>query len=207
MTAILRCSDLCVAYGGRPVLSSVSLSLDVGFHGLWGANGTGKSTLLRVLSGTAKPDHGDVWIAGKHLTRDPVAARKGLAYVPDEAAVYPFMTGRDLMALCAWARGAPEIAPSLIEGFGLTPHLDKRYDALSLGTRRKMLIASAFIGEAAVLLMDEPANGLDASSRAFFSALLIERSRSACVLLSTHDGAFLEAQGATIIRQESLGVS
>ncbi len=70
-----------------------------------------------------------------------------------------------------------------------------------------MLIASAFIGEAAVLLMDEPANGLDASSRAFFSALLIERSRSACVLLSTHDGAFLEAQGATIIRQESLGVS
>ncbi|NVN05490.1 ABC transporter ATP-binding protein [Asaia spathodeae] len=207
MTAILRCSDLCVAYGGRPVLSSVSLSLGVGFHGLWGANGTGKSTLLRMLSGSARPDHGDVWINGKHLVRDDVAARQGLAYVPDEAAVYPFMTGHDLMALCAWARKAPDIAPPIIEGFGLAPHLDKRYDALSLGTRRKMLIASAFIGEPSLLLMDEPANGLDAQSHAFFGALLAEKSRTACVLLSTHDGAFLETMGATIIRQESLGAS
>ncbi len=117
------------------------------------------------------------------------------------------MTGRDLMALCAWARKAPTAPDSLIEGFGLRPHLDKRYDALSLGTRRKMLIASAFIGNAAVLLMDEPANGLDADSRNFFGALIAEKARSACVLISTHDSAFLETLGAMIIRQESLSTS
>lgn len=205
MSDRLRCSDLHVAFAGRPVLASINLSLDVGLHGLWGANGTGKSTLLRVLSGATTPDRGEVWIGGKSLARDSVAARSRLAYVPDDAMLYPFMTGWDLMELCAWARKAPGVPEAILKGFGLMLHLDKRYDALSLGTRRKMLIASAFVGTADVLLMDEPANGLDAASRAYFVDLLADTARSTCVLLSTHDSEFLSALDATVIHLETLG--
>ncbi|MDR6183690.1 ABC transporter ATP-binding protein [Asaia bogorensis] len=205
MTDRLLCTDLEMAYKGRPVFSSVTFALGVGLHGLWGGNGTGKSTLLRGLSGVAKLQKGRVMIAGHDLARQSVAAKSCLAYVPDEGAVYPFMTGRDLMALCAWARKAPNVSPDLIEGFGLTPHLDKRYDALSLGTRRKMLIASAFIGTPQLLLMDEPGNGLDAASRDYLMMLLAETARSACILLSSHDRLFLETLGARIIRMETLG--
>ncbi|WP_336761407.1 ABC transporter ATP-binding protein [Asaia sp. VD9] len=205
MSDRLICIDLEMAYKGRAVFSSVSLALPVGLHGLRGSNGTGKSTLLRGLSGVAKLQRGRVLIAGHDLSRQPVAAKSCLAYVPDEGALYPFMTGRDLFALCAWARKAESLSSNLIEGFGLGPHLDKRYDALSLGTRRKMLIASAFIGRPQVLLMDEPGNGLDVDSRQFLMTLLSEAARSACILVSTHDGAFLDALGARIIRMETLG--
>lgn len=203
----LFCSGMDVAYAHRPVLRDVSLALGKGVHGLWGANGSGKSTLLRVLSGAARPDRGMVSIAGHDLDRDPVAARARLAYVPDEAPLYPFMTGHDLMALCAWARKAPALSPDLIDGFGLIPHMNKRYDALSLGTRRKMLIVSAFIGAPDVILMDEPGNGLDAASHDFFTALLRGTGRQACVLISTHDASFLEALGATIIAMTTLGTA
>lgn len=204
MTDMLICTDLEMAYRGRPVFSSVTFALGTGLHGLWGANGTGKSTLLRGLAGVAQPVRGRVLIAGHDLARQPVAAKSCLAYVPDESALYPFMTGCDLLDLCAWARKASRVPSDLVEGFGLTPHLDKRYDTLSLGTRRKLLIATAFIGTSRVLLMDEPGNGIDAAARGYLMTLLAAKARTTCILVSTHDSSFLEALGAIILEMENL---
>jgi ABC-2 type transport system ATP-binding protein len=148
-----------------------------------------------------EPDGGSVWVDGHSLAGDPAAAKARLAYVPDECPVYPFITGRELLAFVAYAKGCA-IAPQVLElaqRFGLGPHLDKRCGGMSLGTQKKLMLAAAWIGEPAVLLLDEPSNGLDAGSRALLVDLLREKSGAAVVLMSTHDSAFVQAVGAATI--------
>jgi ABC-type multidrug transport system ATPase subunit len=150
----------------------------VGAWALRGPNGIGKSTLLKVLAGAVEPDAGAVWVDGLPLHTDPVPAKARLAYAPDECPVYPFMTGRELLAFVAWA---------------------KRCGAMSLGTQKKLMLAAGWIGKPAVLLCDEPSNGLDAQARLVLIDLLREKSRQATVLVSTHDHAFAQALGATVL--------
>ncbi|WP_165837925.1 ATP-binding cassette domain-containing protein [Novacetimonas cocois] len=190
----VRCTAIGVSYGGRVVFDGLDLTLGCGLYALLGANGVGKSTLLRLLAGAQSPDAGEIWIAGESLMRFPVRARRHLSYVPDEAAVYPFMTGRDLLDFCAWAKnsGIDGDVEEMIGNFGLQPHLATRFDAMSLGTRKKMMICAALIGAPDVLLMDEPSNGLDAPSLECLVMLLRRQSRNAVALIASHDHDFLQ---------------
>lgn len=203
---MLRFEGICKSYGGHPVLQDLGRTFGAGAFALRGPNGIGKSTLLRVLAGVVEADRGAVWIADKPLHADPVAAKSRLAYAPDECPVYPFLTGRDFLAFVAWAKRCA-LAPGVldvVEAFGLARHLDTRCGDMSLGTQKKLMLAASWIGEPAVLLLDEPSNGLDADARALLLALLAGRSRSATVLMSTHDHAFAAALGAEVIEFDTL---
>ncbi|MBV1834392.1 ABC transporter ATP-binding protein [Novacetimonas pomaceti] len=202
----VRCRALGVSYGGRVVFDGLDLALGCGLYALQGANGAGKSTLLRLLAGAQSLDTGEVWIAGESLMRSPMQARRHLSYVPDEAAVYPFMTGQDLLDFCAWAKNCAidgDVA-GMIGNFGLHPHLATRFDAMSLGTRKKMMICAALTGAPGVLLMDEPGNGLDAPSLECLVTLLRRRSRNAAVLIASHDHDFLQRLDATPLLMSDL---
>jgi ABC-2 type transport system ATP-binding protein len=203
---MLRFEGLCKSFGSMPVLQALGGSFERGAFALRGPNGIGKSTLLRVLAGVVALDAGTVWIDGRPLHADPVAAKARLAYAPDECPVYPFVTGRELLAFVAYAKRcalSPEVR-DIVARFGLDGHLDTRCGAMSLGTQKKLMLAAAWIGEPAVLLFDEPSNGLDAAARMALIDLLLARSADAVVLVSTHDVAFAQAIGAQVIEFDTL---
>ncbi|MBB2206279.1 ABC transporter ATP-binding protein [Gluconacetobacter takamatsuzukensis] len=202
----LACSGLRASVQGRTVFAGLGLELGPGVHALRGENGIGKSTLLRMLAGAQPIEAGRVLIDGIDLVRAPGEARRRLAYVPDGSPVYPFMTGEDLLRFVAAARRVEVGADirAMLGGFGLDRHLRTRFDALSLGTRRKMLLCAGWIGAPPVLLLDEPSNGLDRAARDDLARLLREAGRDRMVLYASHDEAFIAASGAATIGMLSL---
>lgn len=194
------------SYGSRTVLQGRTGRFAAGAYALRGPNGIGKSTLLRVLAGVDEADGGAIVIDGHSLRAQPAAAKSRLAYAPDECPVYPFVTGRELLAFVAWAKrcAIPDKVVHIVERFGLDRHLDTRCGAMSLGTQKKLMLAAAWIGDPAVLLLDEPSNGLDADARAVLAALLAEQRKTSVVFMSTHDRAFADVAGATEVEFEKL---
>lgn len=203
---MLRFDNVCKSYGTRTVLHERTGRFAPGAYALRGPNGIGKSTLLRVLAGVDEADGGDIVIDGHSLRAQPAAAKARLSYAPDECPVYPFVTGRELHTFVAWAKrcAVSDEVMDVVERFGLARHLDTRCGAMSLGTQKKLMLAAAWIGDPAVLLLDEPSNGLDADARAVLVALLAARRESSVVFMSTHDKAFADAVGAAVVEFESL---
>jgi ABC-2 type transport system ATP-binding protein len=206
MNGVLRGENLSASYERRPVFQSAAIHLGQGTYALQGRNGIGKSTLLRLLAGAQPPDTGDVWIDGESLTTAPLTARRALSYVPDESLVYPFMTGKELLDFVALTKGT-EIgtdAKRRIEDFALRDQLGLRFDAMSLGTQKKMLLSAAWIGAPRVMLMDEPSNGLDRSSREHLAAAIQGWKSRGTTLFASHDSDFITATKASIVTMETL---
>ncbi|ATQ73376.1 ABC transporter ATP-binding protein [Massilia violaceinigra] len=203
---MLRFEQVCKSYGAKSVLRNVSHHFACGAFALRGPNGIGKSTLLGVLAGAVEADSGTVWIDKQSLRDASIAARARLAYAPDECPVYPFMTGRELLAFVAFAKRCTLAAEVLdiCARFGLGNHLDTRCGDMSLGTQKKLMLAAAWIGEPCVMLFDEPSNGLDAAARLVLIELLRARSGNNVILVSTHDHEFAHAIGATVIEFDTL---
>jgi len=203
---VLRFDNVCKSYGSRLVLQGRTGCFAPGAYALRGPNGIGKSTLLRVLAGVDEADGGEIVIAGHSLAAQPAAAKARLAYAPDECPVYPFVTGRELLDFVAWAKQCPvsDDVRDIVGRFGLGRHLDTRCGAMSLGTQKKLMLAAAWIGDPAVLLLDEPSNGLDADARAVLAALLGARRATSVVFMSTHDKSFTDAIGAATVEFETL---
>lgn len=203
---MLRCESLGKSFNGKPVFSNLSLELPPGAYALQGANGIGKSTLLRTLAGAQTPDSGQVWIGGASLLGDPVRARRNLSYVPNESPVYPFMTGQELLEFVAAVKKCPvgRQAHETLRSFGLVGDRDTRFAAMSSGTQKKFLLTAAWIGDPRVLLFDEPDESLDLAANKSLAAT-IERSAEGCVVLfASHDPAFVRGSHATIIPMEAL---
>ncbi|GAA4498863.1 ABC transporter ATP-binding protein [Gluconacetobacter tumulicola] len=202
----LACAGLLATAGGRTIFEGLGLDLGPGVHALRGENGIGKSTLLRLLAGARPIEAGRILVDGIDLARAPEEARRRLAYVPDESPVYPFMTGEDLLRFVAAARRAaigPEVA-AMVGAFGLERHLRTRFDAMSLGTRKKMLVCAAWIATPPVLLLDEPSNGLDPEARDHLAILLRRAGCDRMVLFASHDEDFIAACGAATVEMRAL---
>ena len=207
---MLRFEGLCKSYGGHPIFHHAHLNLVPGVYALQGSNGIGKSTLLSLLAGALPADAGEIWIDDISMTHAPLSARQHLSYVPDESPVYPFMTGRELLDFVAMAKKTvvmPDIL-ALTHSFGLNPHLNTRFAAMSLGTQKKFMLSAAWIGDPLVLLLDEPSNGLDVDARSFLAKRFHEHAQRSAILFTTHDADFVNAAEATVIKLEQIsGVS
>ncbi|MEH6433527.1 ABC transporter ATP-binding protein [Massilia sp. DD77] len=198
---VLTCSGLRKRFGDKLVFDHLTLSLGVGVVALTGENGSGKSTLLSLLCGIHAPDAGDIVIAGHDLRKDPVRAKSRLAFVPDEPVAYDFMTGFEyLTMMLTLKRMRPEEHdPAILERFHIDPYRHLQFKDMSLGTQRKFMLAGGLLGKPAVLLMDEPTNGLDAASKATLAALVNERRHDTLVLFSTHDHVFMAMTEACVL--------
>src|SRR5690606_1410013 len=134
---------------------------------------TGKSSLLGIIAGQLLPDAGEVWIDGHSMIRAPQQARARLAYVPDDCLALPSLTGRGFLVQAAVEKETKldDEVLDLAFRFGLEPHLDKRFEQMSTGTRRKVYLVAAALGNPAVVVADGPSNGLDAAARAVLADL------------------------------------
>lgn len=199
---LLAIDGLSMRFGARPLFDGLNFSSGPGAVALVGPNGTGKSTLLTLLAGIATPQAGSIRIAGHALAGAQRQAKARLAYVPDESVAYEFMTGAEFLAMVDALRGtrdAPRATP-LLAGLGLDAHTDKRFGAMSLGTRKKFMLAAGLMGDAAVVLMDEPTNGIDAAAKAWLADLIRQQAASRLLLFSTHDQALIDATDARLLR-------
>lgn len=198
---LLEADRLGMQFSGLPLFRGLSFSFAAGVVALMGENGAGKSTLLSLLAGVQPLQEGRVLIKGIDLVAAPQDARRQLAWVPDESVAYEFMSGDEFlrMVLALRAQGDAPALPALIEGLGLGPHRGKRFGDMSLGTRKKFMLASGLASEAAVVLMDEPTNGIDAQAREFLVETMRRGSDTRLFFFSTHDRDAVAQSGARVL--------
>lgn len=192
---MLRFDNLSKQYGDRVIFERLHYETAAGCVALDDESGSGKSTLLAILAGTIEPDTGDVWIGEHGLRSAPRAAKNLLTYVPEDCMPNSMQTGRDYLHQVALERQAAVTADTLdlADRFGLSPHLDKRFEQMSFGTRKKVFLTASVLGDTRVLIADEPVGGLDASARGVLVDLFRTLARTHTVFFSSYDAAFTEA--------------
>jgi ABC-2 type transport system ATP-binding protein len=190
MTAALEASHLTKVIGERTIVDDVSFALKPGeVFGFLGPNGAGKTTTIRMLVGLIKPTHGTVTVCGYDLRRDFEKAMRCIGCIVENPDLYRFMTGRENLEhfarMLGVATGEIERVAALVN---LDHRLDQRVGTYSLGMRQRLGIAQAMLGNPRVLILDEPANGLDPAGireiRELIRGLAAERGMA--VFVSSH---------------------
>jgi len=186
---MIRFAHVSFSYGGQPVLNGINVVIREGLTLLLGPNGAGKSTLLKLAAGVERPDAGVVEIDGLDLWGDEVAARRSLAFVSEQPDLTPYATIRDVLQLVCRLRSQPlASAREALERAGLAGLAGRSIRELSMGQRRRAVLAAAWIGEPRTVLLDEPLEAMDRGMRddiqSWIGRLL---ARGALVLVATHD--------------------
>jgi ABC-2 type transport system ATP-binding protein len=189
MTA-LSASNLTKTIGGRTIVDDVSFDLQPGeVFGFLGPNGAGKTTTIRMLVGLIKPTHGSVTVCGFDVRRQFEKAMRCIGCIVENPDLYRFMSGRENLEHFARMLRVPspeiERVASLVN---LAHRLDQRVGTYSLGMRQRLGIAQAMLGDPRVLILDEPANGLDPAGIREIRELLrqLASERGMAVFVSSH---------------------
>ena len=194
-TPVVRCVELTKRYGDLTALDRLDLDIAEGeIVGLLGPNGAGKTTTLRTLLGLLRPSAGRAEIFGIDAWRHPVEAHRRLAFIPGEFAVWPQLSGGQILDLLGTVSGGYDTAyrDELMERLNFDP--TKRGRSYSKGNRQKIAIIAALMTRAPVLVMDEPSSGLDPLMTAEFQDCLREaKQRGQTVFLSSHILSEVEA--------------
>lgn len=181
--------DLEKAYQGTAVLRGLSFRAEPKKVTLLvGANGAGKTTALRILSGLTRAQGGLASIDGIDVRRKLLAAQRRLSYLPQGVAFHPRLSCRALLRFYARLRDVTRVrADEMLERLGLQDHADKRSEALSGGLRQRLGLAILLLPDAPVLILDEPGLSLDPEWRIRMQELLQDAARQGkTVLAATH---------------------
>lgn len=193
---ILETQEISVRFGGHMAVNSVDLSVEAGeICGLIGPNGAGKTTTFNVITGLQAPTRGRIRLDGQDITSLSAhkRARSGIARTFQRLELFGSLTVRDNVRTAAelnrtMARPVGDVADELLERVGLTGVDNQRADALSTGSARLLELARALACTPRVLLLDEPASGLDEGETDRFADLLMELARDGlAILIVEHD--------------------
>ena len=191
-TPAIEIRNLAYAYGKTEAVHDLSFRVLPGrCYGLFGRNGAGKTTTMKCLLNLLRPQRGQIRVFGLDPAKDEVAAKRRLAYVPDQVAFYPWMTVRETLDYLAsfrerWNRKTEQ---ELFDRFQLDP--GKRTDSLSKGQRTQLALIAAICPETDLLVLDEPTSGLDPIVRREFIETVIGAYQEGhlgdrTILVSTH---------------------
>ena len=188
----VRVQGLEKGFGDWPVLWDLNLTVDWGeLLVLFGTNGVGKTTLLRILSTQTRPDAGSLQVAGFNPRRDADAVRRRVGVVGHQTFLYGDMTCQENLVHYGRLYGLDQChikAEEALSRLGLTDRADHRVRTLSNGMQRRLSIARAILHQPQLLLLDEPEAGLDPESVDALRALLREwTSKGYSVIMTTHD--------------------
>ncbi len=190
MNPLLIADRLTKVIGKRTIVDEVSFSLPPGeVFGFLGPNGAGKTTTIRMLVGLIRPTAGRVTICGFDVRHDFEKAMRNVGCIVENPALYRFMTGRENLEHFARMLGVAETEVERVaELVSLAHRLDQRVGTYSLGMRQRLGVAQAMLGNPRVLILDEPANGLDPAGIREIRELLrgVARERQMSVFVSSH---------------------
>jgi ABC-2 type transport system ATP-binding protein len=161
---VLRINKLTKKYKNTNVLNNISMTIKKGqIYGLIGLNGAGKSTLIKIITGLASKNSGSIELFGEHEAKKIENGRKRIGAIVEIPALYENKTVYENMHINRIQKGIPgeECIEKLLSTVGLTEVKDKKVKILSLGTKQRLGIAMALLGEPEFLILDEPINGLD----------------------------------------------
>lgn len=193
MAPVLSIDRLVVHRGGRRAIDGLNLQVDRGqIYALLGGNGAGKSTTIDVLLGFVTPHAGTVQVTGLTPSRHTAEVRRRLAYLPENVALYPYLSGvesvRYFCALAGLRLGRTQASAMLADAGLPAPAHDRRVATYSKGMRQKVGLAIAHAKRASAMLLDEPTSGLDPAAANDFARRLRETADSGmAVLMATHD--------------------
>ncbi|MFJ8514604.1 ABC transporter ATP-binding protein [Lysinibacillus xylanilyticus] len=190
---MIEIRDLTKRYGSFTALDHLNLSLEEGVvFGFVGANGAGKSTTFSILATLLSPTSGDAIINGKSVIKEPKEVRKQIGYMPDFFGVYDQLKVDEYLDFygASYGIGAAErkvLIPQLLELVNLTNKRNEYVDLLSRGMKQRLCLARALIHDPKVLILDEPASGLDPRARVEMRDILRNlKSMGKTILISSH---------------------
>jgi ABC-2 type transport system ATP-binding protein len=191
---MLEILEMSKHYGDVHAVNNLSLTIQPGeIFTMLGANGAGKTTTLMVSLGFTEPTAGTVKICGIDVTKDPLEAKKHVAYVSENVMLYGNFTARQNLEFFTKLGGRKDVTAAeyenVMDRVGLQRDaFDRRLKGFSKGMRQKLGIAIAIMKNAEVILLDEPTSGLDPKSGAEFMQLLQElREEKKAIWMTTHD--------------------
>ena len=185
---MLKVSNVAKQYGQLRALDGVSVELAEGeVLAVIGTNGAGKSTLLKCAVGLVR-FKGSITVGGVEVGRNAKAARQLIGYLPQNPAFHDDLRVRETAVFYADLKGSShEQARDLVEAVGLSEHAEKRVSELSGGMRQRLGLAVAQLGDPRLVILDEPASGLDVSARLELREIIVrQRELGRAVVLSTH---------------------
>ena len=189
---MLTARHLTFDYGRHRALDDVSFDLRRGeVLGILGPNGAGKSTCLKLLTGYLAPCRGHAALMGHDVTHDGPAARRHLGYVPEDPLLYPHLSVLETLRLfanlkgCATAGIAPEVERAIVR-LALADVRHKAAGKLSRGYRQRVAIAIALLGNPALLILDEPTNGLDPWQVIELRELVLALAPAHAIIVTSH---------------------
>ena len=177
---------------GVRALNDINLEITNGMFGLLGANGAGKSSLMRTIASLQEPTSGSISFNGSDIIKKPQNIRKYLGYLPQEFGVYPKISAEKLLNHLAVLKGIldtkqrKEQVTALLQQVNLYQHRKRSVYTFSGGMRQRFGIAQALLGNPQVIIVDEPTAGLDPEESNRFLNLLSEIGENVIVILSTH---------------------
>ncbi|MCW2666482.1 MAG: Ribose import ATP-binding protein rbsA [Frankiales bacterium] len=198
--------DVTKRYGALTAVDGISMAVAQGeVYGVLGPNGAGKTTFLRMLFGLIRPDGGTLQVLGRTWQRDGTRALDGVAGFLESPRFYPYLSGRVNLELLAGLDGgdAPTRIDRVLDTVDLTGRDRDKVGGYSFGMRQRLGVAAALLREPRLLVLDEPANGLDPAGIRDMRALVGQLAASGLtVLLSSHDMGEVEqiCDNVTIMR-------
>ena len=193
MTAAIEIKELCKCYGRRVAVDGLNLTIEAGeVFGFVGPNGAGKTSTIRILAGLLRPTSGEASVAGFSILQSPAEVKSRIGYMPDFFGVYPDLSVQEYLEFFSACYQVPEqrrppLIEELLELVELTHRRTDMVDQLSRGLKQRLSLARTLIHDPQVLLLDEPAAGLDPRARIEIRELLVELARMGkTVFFSTH---------------------
>jgi ABC-2 type transport system ATP-binding protein len=190
---MIEVKGLVKHYGSKRAVDGVSFTVNRGdILGFLGPNGAGKSTTMKMITGFLRPDAGTALVDGHDVTRDPVAVKSRVGYLPESAPAYGEMTVEEFLGFIAEVRGhrTRDARESQVErALGLTqlgPVRTQTIETLSKGYKQRVGFAQALLHNPPVLILDEPTDGLDPNQKNEVRTLIKNLAAEKAVVLSTH---------------------
>lgn len=193
MTAIVETKNLTRYYGEHLALNHLNLQIPAGaVYGFIGPNGAGKTTTMRILTTLLRPSGGEAWVAGLSVTHQRAEVRRAVGFMPDSFGFYNNMTAAEYLDFFAAAYHVPPARrPALIDDLLALVDLGHKRDSdvmsLSRGMKQRLSLARTLIHDPQLLILDEPASGLDPRARVELRELLRELRRlGKTIMISSH---------------------
>jgi ABC-2 type transport system ATP-binding protein len=190
---VIEIINLTKRYGNFTALDSLQLQIDKGtVFGFVGQNGAGKSTTFSILATLLAPTSGTAYINGYNIQKEPKLVRRQLGYMPDFFGVYDQLKASEYLHFYGASYGIPlnerqKLIPQLLDLVNLTHKQDSYVDLLSRGMKQRLCLARSLIHDPEVLILDEPASGLDPRARVEMREILKElKSMGKTILISSH---------------------
>lgn len=203
---MIKVEDIIFEYEQTRVLHQIKFDFEEGeIVALVGPNGSGKTTLMRTICGFLTPLSGNIWVNGVDVVENPRDAHSQLGYLSDFFGLYDDLTVYQSLQFTAYSRiqnqiDIPRRIDQVIEQLNITDFAYKKVGALSRGMRQRVGIAQAIVHQPKVLLLDEPASGLDPEARYDLSKLLLKlRDEGMTMMVSSHILAELEDYSSSML--------